>query len=307
MKGFKRTRKDGNAEKRSTALIAGATVGATVFVFGALGLGLLLGAPRLQERLSANVQRPRVVFTWPALSTPGADKKQPANAPTWVPPSVQDELLAAAQREIDKAPDPFSADGLRRIAESAAGSGWFEQITAVRREPDGIIRVAGQWRTPAAVIRKDNDYVVARKGEVLPLAYERGAAPLKAIIGVRQDASKAAGRVIPGLSWPGADVQAGLDLLSMLAGRPWAAQVAAVDVSGYTSGRQLVIVTTSGGRIVWGGAPTDAIPGQVSAEIKLKRLDVLQHQFGAIDARHRIVEVAGPRTLVDDSVTANAS
>src|SRR6185369_15015789 len=87
----------------------------------------------------------------------------------------------------------------------------------------------------------------------------------------------------------------------------WEEQVAAIDVSGYASRKQLVIVTQRGGRIVWGGAINEAIPGQVPAEVRLKRLEVLQRQYGAIDARHRVVEVAGPRTLVDDSATADAS
>ncbi len=307
MKGFKRARKDGGAENRNTALLAGATAGATIFIFGALGLGVLAGAPRLQSRLAAaaSARGTTVAFTWPELSATDKNTKPPSG--TWLPKSVQDELVASAQREVDRNPDPFSADGLRRVAESAAGSGWFEVITAVRHEPGGIVRVQGQWRTPAAVVRRENDYVVARRGEVLPLAYERGASPLKAIIGAKQDATKAGGRAIPGMPWPGADVQAGLDLLALLATRPWAGQVSGVDVGEYATNKQLVILTNSGGRIVWGGASRDAIPGQVSAEIRLKRLDVLQHQFGAIDARHRIVEVAGPRTLVDDSVSANAS
>ena len=53
-------------------------------------------------------------------------------------------------------------------------------------------------------------------------------------------------------------------------------------------------------------AVTDAIPGQVASDVRLKRLDVLHHKTGAIDARHSVVEVAGPRTLVDESATAQA-
>jgi hypothetical protein len=307
MKGLRKSRKD--SDKRAVggaALAAGFATGGTIFVLGALGAGVALGIPRLQARLASGVQeRPaKAAFTWPAVA---ADKSGKAANATWLPVAVQQDLLSAAQRRLDTSPDPFSPAALSKIAEVAAGSGWFEQITAVRRE-EGVVRVEGQWRIPAAVVRRgDIDYLIARKGELLPFAYERGASPLKTIIGARSDAQRAGGRPIPGMVWPGADIRAGLELLALVSTRPWRDQVAGIDVTDYVSKRQLAILTTSGGRIVWGGAPSDSVPGQVSAEVKLKRLDVLQHQFGAIDARHRIVEVAGPRTLVDDSATANAS
>jgi hypothetical protein len=92
----------------------------------------------------------------------------------------------------------------------------------------------------------------------------------------------------------------------LVSNRPWRSQVAAVDVGEYVSKKRLVLVTTAGGRILWGGAPLDSIPGEVTAEVKLKRLDVFQHQHGKIDGGYRVVEIAGPRTLVDVTATANA-
>jgi hypothetical protein len=302
MKESRRSRKERSQETRA-AIGKGLSIAASVLVFGGLAAGLTFGVSMLESRLAARPETPtaKVVFNWPS---PGPNA--PA-ATTWLPTSVQHDLVAAAQREIDSSPDPFSVAGIRRVAESAAGSGWFEHIRTVTREPGGTVRVDGEWRVPAAVVRRDNDYVIARKGEILPLAYDVGSAPLKAIVGASQDAAKAAGRLIPGQVWPGTDVRAGLDLLALLSTRPWYGQVAAIDVGDYAGKRQLSIVTKAGNRIVWGGGLQDTIPGQVSVEIRLRRLDVLQHQYGAIDARHRLVEVAGPRTLVDDTATADAS
>jgi hypothetical protein len=295
-----KARKNKDAAK-GAALAAASIAGATVFTLGAAVVGVAVGVPRLQANLAAQAAASpaKAVFSWPM--------SEGRTELAWPPESVRHELLADAQRELDRAPDPFNVEALRLVAESAAGSGWFEQIKAVRRERGGIVRIDGQWRSPAAVVRRDHDYLIARKGEVLDLAYDRGASPFKVIVGARQEAPKAAGRLVAGQVWPGADVRAGLDLLALLSSRPWINQVAGVDVSDYSDKKQLTILTAAGNRIVWGGAPTDAIPGQVSSEVKLKRLDVLQHQFGAIDARHRIVEVCGPRTLVDDSASANAS
>lgn len=284
------------------------TVAATLTVMAGVSLGVLVGVPVLQGKLSdqAASHPVKVAFEWPRLGTPAG--KPAGNAETWLPTLVQGDLLAATQKELDRDPDPFRGSGLQKVAEIAAGSGWFEQITAVRREPGGVVKVEGQWRIPAAVVRLQGvDHLVARKGEVLPLAFERGGSTLRAIIGAQQTPPAAGGQFIPGSVWPGADVRAGLDLLAVISSRPWQDQVAAIDVSAYQTKKQLVIVTQSGGRIVWGGAINESIPGQVPAEVRLKRLDVLQHQYGAIDARHRVVEVAGPRTLVDDSATANAS
>jgi hypothetical protein len=304
MNPFRRKKKASKSESESraqamAALSRGASAAAATLVFGGLAVGVLVGAPRLQAKLAeqsaaAPVQ---ITFEWP---TTGPDA-------TWVPPDVQRDLITSAQRALDHNPDPFSPDGLRRIAEAAAGSGWFDQIDAVRREDNNTIRVRAAWRTPAAVVRSGGrDVLVSRKGEVLPLTFEEGGSTLKAILGAQLNPIKVNGALVSGAVWPGDDVRAGLDLLATIAPRPWSSQVEAVDVADFASKKQLVLVTKTSGRVVWGGAVDDAVPGQVSTVAKLKRLDYIQAQFGAIDARHRIVEVAGPKVLVDDTATASA-
>src|SRR5262245_29644315 len=143
MKGIRRPRKDRDKNPDAhSALAAGLTAGATVFVFGALGGAMVLGIPRLESRLARGAREPaRVEFAWPRMTAKG----QPAEA-TWLPAVVQRDLQNAAQRELDADPDPLKPSALRRIAEAAAGSGWFEQITAVRREAGGVVRVEGEWR-----------------------------------------------------------------------------------------------------------------------------------------------------------------
>ncbi len=101
-------------------------------------------------------------------------------------------------------------------------------------------------------------------------------------------------------------MKAGLELLATIGGRPWRDQIVAVDVSEYLASRRLVLLTRWNGRAVWGGAPGESVPGEVSDQVKLRRLDVLAKEFGQVDAKRRIVEVAGPILLVDDTATANA-
>jgi hypothetical protein len=285
----------GRNVKRALAVLG------TVVVFGAAGLAVLVEAPRMQQRIAERSAgaSPTVIIDWPL--SPGA----PA---TWLPAEVQDELLAAAYHELERRPDPFSASALAAIARSLQSTGWFEQIKRVSRQPGNIVRIEASWRTPAAVVRRGNvDYLIARGGELLPLQYQRDRAPLPAIVGAKHESPTSKGQLDYGTPWPGADIRAALDVIALLNTRPWRDQVAAVDVSEYLSSRNLTLVSQWNGRIVWGGAPGDAIPGEVAAEMKLRRLDVLHRQFQRIDARRRIVEVAGPVTLVDDSASSAAT
>src|SRR5207247_617278 len=108
-----------------------------------------------------------------------------------------------------------------------------------------------------------------------PLSFREGGSTLRAILGAQLDPPRDGGRVVPGAVWPGADVRAGLDLLAAVAPHAWSGQVAAVDVSEYLARKQLVLVTRNRGRVVWGAAVNESVPGQVSAEAKLRRLDYI--------------------------------
>src|SRR5262245_24166973 len=182
-----RKRKETRKARESRAAAASAarralSTGAATLVFGGLAAAFLVGAPRLQSSLAhrETAATLQVTFDWPPAPPSTGPASNAAVQPvpgtpkrTWLPASVQDELLTAASNALEKNPDPFNPDGLRRVAEAAAGSGWFEEIRAVHREPGGIVRVSGQWRIPAAVIRRDGrDFLVSRKGEILPLAFE---------------------------------------------------------------------------------------------------------------------------------------
>ncbi len=282
------------------------TAAATTAVFGTLAVGVLIGVPRLQQGLAVKgaAEQVRVAFDWPGVSGGAAG----AGNSTWLPPEARDELMAAACMEVERNPDPFSPATLRRVAETAQASGWFERVRAVRREAGGIVRVDGAWRVPVGVVRREGtDYLLALGGEVLPLSFPKGTSGFKAITGAQLDPAKAGGHIAPGVVWPGADVKAGLELMALISTKPWHNQVVAVDVSEYLTNKQLSLITTRRGRVVWGGGPSDVIPGQVSTQAKLLRLDALYQQHQMIDAGHRSVWVSGPVTTVDDSATANAS
>lgn len=297
--------KSADAARRAENARRGLALTATVVVFSTLALAYLVGVPRLQRTLGDRlVGGPlRVVFDWPpAPAKPGTTVND-----TWLPLEIRDELLAVAHQELERAPDLFTASGLKGVGEALLKTGWFDRIDAIRRENGGIVHIVGVWRAPAAVVRHGNiDYLVASAAQILPLAYPRDASGRVVIVGGQMPPAKAGGRVVQGGTWPGADVKAGLDLLTFISAKPWRNQIAAVDVSEYLSLRRLTLVTKWNGRVIWGGSPSDALPGEVPAKAKLVRMDILAKEFGQVDAKRRAVELAGPILLVDDTATANA-
>ncbi len=304
----RRTRSQRLWESRAVKLLTWAS---SLAIFTALLLGITIGLPRLQARLAASLAESprRIQIDWPAL----ADSR-PTNDPsaTWVPPEVRDDLTALVQRFLDQEPDPFNARSLVAISGALRDTGWFERIIAVRRERDRagdpILHIEAAWRTPAAVVRRNSvDYLISWDARVLPIAYPLGSSNQRAILGIAQDAPRSAGEIVRGELWPGEDLRAALDTLRLIASKPWAGQIASIDASEYAARKRLTLITARQSRIVWGGAPEDAVPGEVGATVKLARLDALAARYeGKIDANERVVEIAGPVTLVDKSASAEA-
>jgi hypothetical protein len=286
------------------------TLTSSIAIFTGLACGTVFGLPRLQARLAKSLsEQPRSVrIDWPARE--GAATGSDA---TWMPTEVRDELTALVTGILDRDSDPFRVDSLTRISSALLETGWFEGIESVRRERDAngqpLVHIAGTWRIPAAVVRYAGvDYLVSWDAHVLPIAYPQGTSNQRAIVGVQKEPPRRAGEVVRGETWPGDDVRAGLQVLAMISSRPWASQIAGVDIGEYENHRRLSLVTTRQSRIVWGGAPSDTIPGEVGASVKLARLDALAARYeGKVDANERVVEIAGPVTLVDKSATAEAS
>ena len=274
------------------------SVAAGVFIFVGLVLSVLIWVPSMEADLArrAAAGPVKVQVDWPLAA--GGD------GATWVPGPVQDELLARATTEIERFADPFSAAALEAASASLMRTGWFESAPSVVRTGDAY-RIAANWRTPAAVVRQDGvDYLISREGHLLPLAYQRGQAPVIAITGAAHQPPKVGGQLAPGNVWNGDDIRAALETIAVISARNWREQVSAVDITEYAGARRIALISKWGGRAVIGGAPRDTIPGEVAFDVKLRRLDELVRQFGQVDAKHRLVEVAGPVILVDDVRTA---
>lgn len=285
---------------------------ATALLLGAVVLALAFGTPALQARVSRTLAAgaPRVEFDWPMI--PGDGPDQPAR--TWLSPDMQAGLVHLAQQTLAADPDALSTTALSRVGRALLDTGWFATIETVCREPGNGVRVRGTWRTPAAVVRHGGlDHLVARGGELLPPTYLPGQSGQRVILGASTPPPMRDGKPVCGEVWGASrtgghkgmsDVQAGVELVDLIRTRPWRAQVAAVDVSAYARQRRLDLVTTSNGRVIWGGAPGEKVYGETSLKTKLWRIMEINRRTGTIDAGRPSMDISGTIAMMDDTPLA---
>lgn len=285
---------------------------ATALLLGAVVLAFVFGTPALQARVARTLPGgvPRVEFDWPMI--PGDGPGRPAR--TWLSPDMQAGLVRLAQETLAADPDALSTTALAGVGLALQGTGWFSSLESVRREPGHTVRVRGTWRLPAAVVRHGGlDHLVARGGELLPPTYLPGQSGQRVIIGASTPPTMREGKPVCGEVWGASrtgghkgmsDVQAGVALLELIGTRPWRDQVAAVDVSAYARQRRLEILTTSNGRVVWGGAPGEKVYGEASLETKLWRVMEINRRTGKIDAGQPSMDISGTIAMMDDTPLA---
>lgn len=262
---------------------------------GILGFGGMVGAivalvlgyqPLHAHAGNLRQARTQVVIEWPAIDgNSGGHANLPGQPPrTWVNAEIREALTTLVERNIHD--NPLDADGIEAARSSLARTGWIKDDLQVYRSPGGLVRVSGTWRVPVAAVRHDGlDRLVSAAGELLPLSYDPNTSKLKVIVGAAHAPPEY------GQAWLGGDVQEGLKLLLALQNQEFARQIAAIDVSGFTNNKDLVIVTDKGNRVRWGGQLGAFNPGQVSDQVKAQRLAKLFRDFGRIDADRPLVDL----------------
>lgn len=260
--------------------------------------------PVLGERAGKSTTGPAVKPSGPdivdASKTKPGDKKKPtknavaieplpmpeaSSETTWLPEQFQEQLISLAKSSLGEDADPLSREPLDRVASELERTGWFVGKPGVSREPDGVLRVQGVWRLPAAVVRQGaTDYLVSWDGFPMPVSYKTDQSKLPVLFGVASGVPAAAGKPSYARAWEGEEIPAALELLRLLTERPWMGQVAGIDVKDLASTKRLAIVTRRGGRVVWGGRASKPLWGEISTPSKLDRLAELHRKFGSIDA-----------------------
>lgn len=273
---------EARAARRQRVLnVAGAAVSfaTTVAVVATIVVG---HGPLMARAAELKQTELKVAFDWPPLAGRASSRTADGKPATWMSQDQRDLLEKMALRLL--AGDPFDRASIEQTQVALRETGWFMDGGGpwLRRLENGVVVIGGRWRTPVAAVRTAaGDRLVTRDGEALPLVYPIGRSSLPVVVGVTDP------EPAPGAKWPGrglGEVLAGLKLAAFLGGMPGADQIAGVDVSEYAASKRLVVLTTTGGRIVWGGPPDEFLPGQAPAQTKRQRLVAVFQQFGQLDA-----------------------
>ncbi|MFZ2875724.1 MAG: hypothetical protein WAZ94_14715 [Phycisphaerales bacterium] len=271
-----------------------------IVLFGVMLVGATLGMKPLEARATAlSDAGVHVAIRWPALRA-GQDG-------TWLPQADQEVLLDLAQDALGPIPDRFSAAPLGAVSATLGATGWLEGDPTVRRTGPASFIVEGEWRIPAAVVRwQDKDYLVSWDARRMPPVYDHDRARLPVILGSRVGPPTPTGEAGSD-AWAGEGIGAALELIEVVSAQKWAAQIRAVDISTYADDSILKLVTTDGGRVVWGGRPRKPRLGEVTTQQKLVHLAQLNHDHKRVDAGYPLIYINTQRVQFDSSASAGES
>ena len=267
-----------------------------------LVIGVVLGLKPLERKasqLTAGVPT-SIEIRWPTV--PGNPQV------TWIPQAERTSLEQVGLAAIGNDTDRFSVGALERVGQSMTGSGWFQEPPRVTRGTGGRVVVQGAWRVPAAVVRRDGmEQLISWEGLPMPYLKPAGESRFPVIDSPAQKAPKSSsGDVDYATAWAGDDVAASLELLQVLLRQNWAHQVAGIDVSNYGTDHVLVISTTFGTKVVWGGRVSKPALGEVSSAQKLAHMTQLFMEHKRIDAGYPMIYVNNSKLQFDISATADA-
>ena len=236
-------------------------------------------------------------------------KKPPAvvlkNRPVWM-----SEFLAGSIAEGVRPAGAHSSFDHQMLVDRVAmlkTNPWIKNVRHVRRtygqRPGDSLELDCDYRAPIALVKWGKDYwLVDGDGVKLPERFSAADVP-KIVIGrdghtnIRVVEGVQRPPPLPGRTWGGDDLAAGLDMVRRLYGLGFADEIVKVDVSNF-GGRvdlresQLVLGTKYATEIRWGrpiGARDDFI--EVSAERKLDYVRQVYEEFGRCDARQRWIDV----------------
>lgn len=283
-----------------------ASFGLFVVLLGGL-VGVSLGQRILERRVATQPGTPAtsIDIRWPTFAR-GDDRRVQAGA--WIPQRERETLLQLATDALAGDLERFSDEPLQRVGKAMASSGWFAQPPIVRREHGGRVVVEGAWRVPAAVVRKDGvDQLISWDAYPMPLSTPPGESGFAVIDSpVRSAPRTVLGGVDHGEAWSGEDIAVSLELLDVVLRKPWGSQVGGVDAARWSAERSLVLTTTFGTRVVWGGRATKPALGEVTTERKLAHLGDMFASRGRIDAGYPMIYVNNAKLQFDISATAEA-
>jgi len=215
--------------------------------------------------------------------------------PQWMSDSLADELMNAARpKATSKVTDRAT---LIDRALVLSGNPWVKHVNSVRRAyhdgPGDTIEVDCDYRAPVALVHYDQGYVyVDAEGYRLPETLTPQQA--RAIVSTDKPLFRVIDGVglppmAPGKPWPGSDIKAGIELVALLEGKPFADQIVKIDVTNY-AGRerpnesQINLITKYGTQIRWGQPPSSKdFFAEQKVDRKLEAMQQALAQTGRLD------------------------
>ncbi len=245
------------------ALIAG---GWAVALLGAMA-ALAVGVPALRaQAMTTHSDSPlRVRFE---------------NRPAWMTDGELSPLADLVANQLSAS--PMDRSGLARVQEALQETGWFQEISQVRRSGMDDVTVHAEWTVPFAVVRDGGyDHLVDSEARLLPRCYRPGTAP-RGFIRIEGVSTPRPTRY--GTRWPGEDIKSAMALARLIDERPWRSQVAWIDLSSMPMDGCLRMKTFRDCTVKWGRAPGQEGAAEVPARQKLDYLGWLHDHYGRIDS-----------------------
>ena len=252
------------------------------FFFGALGAGFYYVKKYVDRQVVMATEPPTIVIK---------------NRPHWMSEFLVQRIAASARPTgLHSA---FDHDMLVDIRKSLEANPWISKVYDVRRayheKPGDTLVIDCEYRVPAALVRWGVFYwLVDRNGYKLPEQYEPSDVPkivvvedglvsIRMIEGVQNPPPET------GRKWIGHDLAAGLEMISLLADKPYAQELLKVNVQHFLSRDEphVVLVTKYNTEVRWGRTPSETAKApfmEVSTATKLDYLKKIYTQYGRVDA-----------------------
>lgn len=275
---------------RRRRLITLHTLGVIVFV-GGLATIFHFAREYVDKQLTFSTEPPKVVL---------------ANRPVWMTDLLAEQII----RSVRPA-GTYSAFDEQMLADRVKilrGNPWIKEVKQVRRlygaAPGDTLEIDCDYRAPIALVHW-GEYFWLIDGEGVRLPEQFTAQQVKGIV-VGQD-KKVNIRVIEGVSkppveaghkWPGEDLAAGIQMVKMLYGQPYAEEIVKVNVSNF-EGRnemkepQLALITKYNTTIRWGEPLNLKFFVEAPPAIKVERLQEIFKQYGQVDAKQPWIDIRG--------------
>ncbi|HZZ43643.1 MAG TPA: hypothetical protein VFE58_11955 [Tepidisphaeraceae bacterium] len=249
------------------------------------------------------------------------------NRPAWMSDFLADSITAPVRPDIAKS--PFDHQVLVDAVAALKQNPWIREIHDVRRtytnSPGDTIEVDCEYRAPIALVKWNDHYtLIDNQGTVLPEQFSESEIPRIAYgadgkMNIRVIDGVAHKPASPGDRWPGADLAAGIELVQLLYGQPYAEDILKVNVANF-QGRhsprdpQLTLVTrfNPATELRW-GRPVTSKDGfiEVSPAQKLNYLSSVYNKYHRVDAGQpwldlRFDHILYPAPETDSAAQASA-